>query len=392
LEMERSVQFIKDSASSISGKIPLLCGYMEVSEYDIIGGVAIREHLRRQIDDFIKIGVDVIHIHGLRNKDNYFVTSQAVRAIHHYLFTNGRRHKVSLIASGGIRLASDSQKTIQRGAEATLIDFAALLALDPYAYKATFEDKTTTDKLMHLDIKWAAKRLNNLMESRKVQILEVLGAAGFKDMKKTVGEEGRLIDFYHLEERIEKNIFENEEKLRQYIRLNHRLMEDESYSKDGFLKFSDLKKKIVPLKSPHDFYELGDVNQTVYQRDHVWPGDLIETIGRMAAGDANMQFLKNVKATGLLGDGFDVMKILYQQDPDMIPEKELEDIQTAVYLDKDLVLRAPWTFGGKSVGSIGLDTWRSHVLAARELGIQYDTGEGGYPTSFFLNRKGEPIF
>ena len=32
-------------------------------------------------------------------------------------------------------------------------------------------------------------------------ILEVLGAAGFKDLKKTVGEEGRLIDFYDLEER-----------------------------------------------------------------------------------------------------------------------------------------------------------------------------------------------
>lgn len=391
-EMERSIQFITDSAQTISGKMPLLCGYIEVSEYDIIGGAAILEHLRKQIDDFIKIGVDVIHIHGLRNKDNYFVTSQAVRAIHHYLFTNGRRHEVSLIASGGIRLASDSQKTVQRGAEATLIDFAALLALDPYAYKATFEDKTTTEKLMHLDIEWATKRLNNLVESRKVQILEVLGAAGFKDMKKTVGEEGRLIDFYHLEERIQKNIFEKELKLRQYMELNQKLIEEENFDENGSLKFSDLKSRIVPLKSPHDFYELGEVNQTVYQRDHVWPGNLIETIGRMAAGDLNMQYLKNVKATGLLGDGFDVMKILYQTDPDMIPEKELEDIRSAVYLDKGLVLQAPWTFGGKSVGSIGLDTWRAHVIAARELGIQYDTGEGGYPTSFFLNRKGEPIF
>jgi glutamate synthase domain-containing protein 2/FAD/FMN-containing dehydrogenase/ferredoxin/glutamate synthase domain-containing protein 1 len=391
-EMERSIQFIKDSASSISGKMPLLCGYVEVSEYDIIGGIEILDHLRKQIDDFLKIGVDVIHIHGLRNKDNYFVTSSAVRAIHHYLLANGRRHEVSLIASGGIRLASDSQKTIQRGAEATLIDFAGLLALDPYAYKATFEDKTTTDRLMNIDIDWATKRLNNLMESRKVQILEVLGAAGFKDMKKTVGEEGRLIDFYELEERIQKNILENDTKLRQYTQLNISLIEKENYATEGHPNFSDLKKRVISLRSPHSFYELGEINQTVYQRDHVWPGDLIETVGRMASGDLDLLYLKNVKATGLLGDGFDVMKILYQRDPDIIPESELQDIRTAVNLDKNLVLHAPWMFGGKSVGSIGLDTWRAHVIASRELGIQYDTGEGGYPTSFFLNRKGEPIF
>ena len=35
-EMERSIQFIKDSAFAITNRMPLLCGYMEVSEYDII--------------------------------------------------------------------------------------------------------------------------------------------------------------------------------------------------------------------------------------------------------------------------------------------------------------------------------------------------------------------
>ncbi|MCB0259437.1 MAG: hypothetical protein KDE62_06920, partial [Calditrichaeota bacterium] len=108
--------------------------------------------------------------------------------------------------------------------------------------------------------------------------------------------------------------------------------------------------------------------------------------------EEEMFLLKNVKGTGLLGDGFDVMRILYQRDPDVIPDAELDDVSTALPLDKDLILQAPWMFGGKSVGSIGLDTWRAHVIAARELGVQYDTGEGGYPTCFFLNRKGEPVF
>ncbi|OGB67426.1 MAG: hypothetical protein A2Y94_10370, partial [Caldithrix sp. RBG_13_44_9] len=286
----------------------------------------------------------------------------------------------------------DSQKTVQRGAEATLIDFAALLALDPYAYRAIIEQKTTTEKLMSLDLEWAVKRLHNQMESRKIQILEVLGAAGFKDLKKTVGEEGRLIDFYQLEEQIQKNIFEKEDKINHSQKFNEDLIQNESIPAEVCLNYSDLKKRVKNLRQPHHFYELGEVNQTVYNRDHVWPGILIETIGNMAQGNPDTFYLKNVKSTGLLGDGFDVMKILYQRDPDLIPLQELDKVQTATLLDKDLILQAPWMLGGKSVGSIGLDTWLAHVIAARELGIQYDTGEGGYPTCFFLNRKGEPIF
>ena len=390
-DMARTIQFIKESTYSLYQQSPLICGYIEVSEYDIVGG-EILPHLRELIESFMELEVDVLHIHGLRNKDQYFVTSEAVRSIHHYLLSSGRRHQVSLIASGGIRLASDSQKTIQRGAEATLLDVAALLALDPYAYKATQEDKTTTEKLVNLDIPWAIKRLNNQMESRKIQILEVLGASGFKDIKKTVGEEGRLIDFYELEERLQKEVLEDEDKPARHEQLNNELKAAEPLPAGASPTYSELKKRVQRLKSPHNFYELGDINQTVYHRDHVWPGMLIRTLGRMAAGEEEMFLLKNVKGTGLLGDGFDVMRILYQRDPDVIPDAELDDVSTALPLDKDLILQAPWMFGGKSVGSIGLDTWRAHVIAARELGVQYDTGEGGYPTCFFLNRKGEPVF
>lgn len=390
-EMETTLQFITESAMSVAEKKPLISGYVEVSEYDIVGG-EILPHLKALIERFMSMEVDVLHIHGLRNKDQYFVTSEAVRAIHHYLLSTGRRHQVALTASGGIRLASDSQKTIQRGAEATLLDVAALLALDPYAYKATQEDKTTTDTLIHMDVDWAVERLNNQMESRKIQILEVLGASGFKDIKKTVGEEGRLIDFYELEERLQKNVLENDDIVTTYRALNEDLKTMEPLPPNASPSYTDLKARVEDLRSPHHFYELGDINQTVYQRDHVWPGALIRTLGDMAAGDPKMFYLKNVKGTGLLGDGFDVMRILYQRDPDIISDEELNDISTALPLDKGLILEAPWMFGGKSVGSIGLDTWRAHVIASRKLGVQYDTGEGGYPTCFFLNRKGEPIF
>ncbi|UCE08040.1 MAG: hypothetical protein JSW07_08435, partial [bacterium] len=390
--IERTLSYIRDSVAAVGRERPLISGYLEISEYDLIGSLSPTTEIKEKVNQFLDQGVDILHIHGQRNKDEYYVTSTAVRALHHYLMRIGRRHEVSIIASGGIRLASDTQKTIQRGAEATLIDFAALLALDPSTYRAIIENKATTEKLLSLDVDWAIERLNNQAESRKVQILEVLGAAGFKDLKKTVGEEGRLIDFHELENRIQRNIFEDEKILDEYNLLNEELIQTEPIPEMYIRTYNALKKRIQPLKPPHNFYRLGDTNQTLYKRDFVWPGPLIESMGRMAAGDLAMLEFGNVKSTGLLGDGFDVMKILYNKDPMDIPEIELTGIKTAIPVDKNLVLEAPWMFGGKSVGSIGLDTWKAHVTAARELGIQNDTGEGGYPTCFFLNSKGEPIF
>jgi len=391
-DMPRTISYIRDSVKSSGRKTPLVFGYLEVFENDLIGSLSPTNEIKDKITFLLNQDIDVLHIHGRRNKEDYFVTSVAVRAIHHYLMRIGRRHEVSLIASGGIRLASDSQKTIQRGAEATLVDFAALLALDPSTYKAIKEDKATTEKLLSLDLEKAITRLNNQAESRKVQILEVLGASGFKDIKKTVGEEGRLIDFHQLENKLQRTVFENGNLVKIYEQLNKEQIAEEKLPDHTIRRYSHLKEKIVPLDIPHNFYLLGDTNQTLYKRDYVWPGTLIENMGRMAAGDMQMlDFSKNIQ-TGLLGDGFDVMKILYNKDPMDVTDSELDEVVTAMPLDKDLVLEAPWMFGGKSVGSIGLDTWRAHVVASRELGIQFDTGEGGYPTSIFLDPKGEPVF
>jgi len=391
-QIERTLNYIYESAKAVQEQPPLISGYMEISEYDLIGSLTPTADIKEKVTHLLNQGIDILHIHGLRNKEEYFVTSTAVRALHHYLMRIGRRHEVSVIASGGIRLASDSQKTIQRGAEGTMIDFAALLALDPSAYRAITENKATTEKLLSLDVDQAVERLNNQAESRKVQILEVLGASGFKDIKKTVGEEGRLIDFHQIEDRLQRDIFNHDELITQYAQLNRQNIASEEIPHKYVRPYSFLKSKIINNGQPHNFYRLGETNQTLYKSDFVWPGNLIEAMGRMAAGDQEMLNLKEVKATGLLGDGFDVMKILYNKDPMDIKESELDKVQTALPLDKGLILEAPWMFGGKSVGSIGLDTWKAHVTAARELGIQYDTGEGGYPTSFFLNSKGEPIF
>ena len=122
------------------------------------------------------------------------------------------------------------------------------------------------------------------------------------------------------------------------------------------------------------------------------PEGLLKLWEKWLSGDLSMVNLKNVRSTGNLGDGFDVMKLRYNREPEDIPEEELNSVSTALYLGKNLTLKAPWMFGGKSVGSVGLDTWRAQVIASRTLGIQVDTGEGGYPTSFSWIKRGGPIF
>ena len=392
--MAETLTYVKECAWQQGKNVPLISGYLPVSEYDIIGDETLVYDIEKKIDYLLELNVDVIHIEGLRNRDKYFVTSKAVKALHHYLLSTGKRFEVSIIASGGIRLASDTQKTIQRGADATAIDFAALLSLDPSAYQAIIQQKTSTEKLLGLETEWAVKRLQNQAESRKVQIIEVLGASGFKDIKKTVGEEGRLIDFNILEERIEKDIFEDPSIIDIYKKINEELINYEN-SLDinrEHICYSELKKLIKPAALPHHFYCLGSDNQSLYSKDYVWPGKLIESMGRMASGDMSMINLKHVQATGNLGDGFDVMGLRYSRNPADLHDEELDMVRTGVYPGKNLNLKAPWMFGGKSVGSVGLDTWRAQVVAARTLGIQVDTGEGGYATSFFLNKKGEPLF
>ena len=66
-----------------------------------------------------------------------------------------------------------------------------------------------------------AKRIANLIRVWNVQITEVLGASGFKDIKKTVGEENRLLIFDDLEERI-YDIFKSPERLERNRQCNQK--------------------------------------------------------------------------------------------------------------------------------------------------------------------------
>ncbi|MCX5909913.1 MAG: glutamate synthase-related protein, partial [Deltaproteobacteria bacterium] len=223
-----------------------------------------------------------------------------------------------------------------------------------------------------------------------MQIIEVLGASGFKDIKKTVGEENRLIIFDDLEERV-YDIFHSAERLARNRRVNQKRMEREGDG--GGWRYRQLQNLVKPTELPHHFYDV-DLKPSCYQifdRDHVWPASLIASAGRMASGDPKTFLLSGAAERGNLGDGFDAIRVRFPEDPDRLPEERIDGVATSLQLRSDFKLKAPFIGAGMSVGSIGPGTWRARVLATRTLGTQMDTGEGGYPTCFILDAKWDPL-
>ena len=221
---------------------------------------------------------------------------------------------------------------------------------------------------------------------------EVLGASGFKDIKKTVGEENRLVIFDDLEERV-YDILHDPYRQERNEQLNRERVDREGLMAGYGWRYSQLKEMIQPTLLPHRFY---DVNlpppcYRIFDQDHVWPASLISSVGRMAGGDRETLLLKNAESCGKLGDGFDAIKIRFNQDPDDIPEKRADEVSTALQLTPGLRLKTPFIGAGMSIGSIGPGTWRARVLATRALKTQLDTGEGGYPTFYILDSKWNPL-
>src|SRR4030043_1611831 len=158
-------------------------------------------------------------------------------------------------------------------------------------------------------------------------------------------------------------------------------------------RYSQLKEMIQPTLLPHRVFDakLPPPCYRIFDQDHVWPASLISSVGRMAGGDQETFLLKNVESCGKLGDGFDAIKIRFNQDPDDIPEKRADQVSTALQLTPGLRLKTPFIGAGMSIGSIGPGTWRARVLATRALKTQLDTGEGGYPTFYILDSKWNPL-
>lgn len=388
IEMDDHLFKTSDQLRTIFPESTVLCAVLKIEREDVDDTLQLHSNLQWRIQSLVDSPFDILCIDSDYDPEKgYYPTTDAVPAVHRYLVEKKIRHRFSILAAGGIRSAADSQKTIQRGANGIKIDWPILLAIDPMAHKKSL----SKDPLqIPYDRATLVKRLTHLIRVWNVQIIEVLGASGFKDIKKTVGEENRLLIFDDLEERI-YDIFHNEERLKQNQLANKKRMLREG-NHLGW-RYHQLKEKIKPASHPHQFYHC-NLNPScfrIFDRDHVWPAKLIASVGRMASGDFRTLHLSHAEERGNLGDGFDVINLLFLQNPDTVPEDILNHISSGLYLSHSLKLQTPFLGAGMSVGSIGPGTWRARVLATRVLETQLDTGEGGYPTVFILDSKWNPL-
>ena len=123
----------------------------------------------------------------------------AIAAVDDRLREQGNRHKISIIASGGIRNSADVFKSIALGADAVYIGTAAMVAMGCtvcgrcYTGQCAWGIATQKPELVkRLEVEDGARRVANLIHAWTHEIQELLGAAGINSIESLRGNRDRL--------------------------------------------------------------------------------------------------------------------------------------------------------------------------------------------------------
>jgi hypothetical protein len=200
----------------------------EVRELKPLAIVSIRLTLRPDSADRVmelsRKGFKVFHLcadqHGCERTENGTSgrhIKDVLREIHGCLVEEGFRDEVTLITSGGIALAEHVAKAIICGSDLVAADTALLVALGCRvclnAHSLIIDGADVNSPESRLldcpvqnavgDIRYATRRMVNLMGAWHSQLIEVLGAMGIREVRRLRGEVGRAIFM----EEIEKEAF-----------------------------------------------------------------------------------------------------------------------------------------------------------------------------------------
>jgi ferredoxin len=124
---------------------------------------------------------------------------ETIREIHMKLVEAGLRERVNLVFSGGIALAEHMAKAIICGADAVVIDWPLLVALECRLCRRCEAGKPCPVKMEEVEPGWGSQRLLNLMGAWRNQLIEVMGAMGIRETRRLRGEVGRAMFFEDLE-------------------------------------------------------------------------------------------------------------------------------------------------------------------------------------------------
>jgi glutamate synthase domain-containing protein 2 len=156
-------------------------------------------------------GAHIVHIDGsyggtgaapeIAKKNIATPIEFAIPKVHRYLLQEGIRQEVVVMASGGIRTAYDLAKAVALGADGTVLGTTELVALGctrcsncERGRGCPFGLTTTDPELAQLvEIKWGAKRLDNLYRSFQWQLSDLLRKLGLTSIRDLVGRTDLLI-------------------------------------------------------------------------------------------------------------------------------------------------------------------------------------------------------
>lgn len=158
-----------------------------------------------KVEEAYQKGVRVFHLYG--TFEGTFVDSSAhikegIRQVHLRLLEMGVRDQVSILISGGIAMAEHVAKAIILGADLVVLDTVLKLALECRLCDRCEMELPCPVKLEEADPRWASKRVINLISAWHLQLLEVLGAMGIRDVRRLRGETGRSMFFEELEREV----------------------------------------------------------------------------------------------------------------------------------------------------------------------------------------------
>lgn len=133
-------------------------------------------------------------------RDNFGIPLElAIAAVDERLRKEGLRHKITLVASGGIRTSIDAVKAIALGADLVAIGRAALIALGCTQCRQCHTNKcpvgiaTQEQKLVdRLEPEQGKTNLVNLLTAWEHEIKEALGALGLNAIESLCGNRERL--------------------------------------------------------------------------------------------------------------------------------------------------------------------------------------------------------
>jgi ferredoxin len=149
-------------------------------------------------------GVPIIHLEASYDAravdDPSRSMRDGIRSVHRALVEAGVRDEVTLLAGGGIAVAEHVAKALICGADAAVVDFPILIALECRMCRRCTRGLSCPVEIEKAPPSWVAARVFNLLGAWHNQLLELMGAMGIRDARRLRGETGRAMFFEELDE------------------------------------------------------------------------------------------------------------------------------------------------------------------------------------------------